>query len=77
MNERSITRKIFNNAAYSLFAIALFFGVLANTIPNFVVAEWCEVIAFMGTGAAIWEIFRQLKNHESGGGKRLKPTHSI
>ena len=73
----NVKRRIFQNDAYSIFAIALFFGILANIIPNFVVAEWCEVIAFMATGAAIWEIFRQLKNHESGGGKRLKPTQSI
>lgn len=64
-------RRIFRNAAYALFAIALFFGVMANIIPNFVVAEWFEILAFMATGAVIWEIFRQLKNHESGGGKKI------
>jgi len=67
-------RKIFRNAAYSLFAIALFFAVLANTIPNFVVAEWCEIIAFTAMGATIWEIFRQLKDKEFGGGRKIRPT---
>lgn len=71
----NVKRKVFSNATYSLFAVAFFFGVLANIIPNFVVAEWCEIIAFMGTGAAIWEIFRQLKNNESGGGKKIKAIH--
>lgn len=67
-------RKIFRNDVYSLFAVALFFGVLANVIPNFVVAEWCEIIAYAAVGATVWEIFRQLKNHESGGGRKIKTT---
>lgn len=66
-------RKIFRNAVYCLFAIALFFGVLANIIPNFVIAEWCEIIAFTAMGATIWEIFRQLKDKEFGGGRKIKP----
>lgn len=70
-----ITRKVFSNAAYSLFTIALFFGIMANFIPNFIVAEWCEVIGFMATGAVIWEIFRQLKSHESDGGIKARPQN--
>lgn len=61
------------NDARILFAVAFFFGALAYIVQDPSMVQFFEVISLAAGGACIWEIWRGVRDHSSGGGIKLRP----
>lgn len=64
-------------ALYKLFALALFFGIFANLLPDYLglpfLGEYFEIISYGFIGAIGWEIFRSKPwNKDDDGGHKIE-----